>query len=327
MEGIKPVVLSFKEGAYFNYMEALYQHFGGDLTPESYIFERGKTRILCSSFTISEKIEFATTDAIHTQAVKMDRIPDENPEYLHLVIVHQGGYTQSYEDQMQEMEADSTKGIFFYNGMFPLKAEFPANKCYQSISFKFKKSALNKIIPEALPQINKMYPSNEGIAYHIPTSPEVHQLVHDIMHFQQGGFGYKAIMKARALEAFAIVLKTMQQMDDDALNGLHIDDFNRLMRIKEKVISSITTSISVEDIAEEFAISVSKLNRDFKTLFDTTIYKFYTHVKIDEAYRRLQSGNYTVTEVSYDMGYANPAKFSEMFKKIKGISPKQVVAL
>nr|WP_321452260.1 AraC family transcriptional regulator [uncultured Carboxylicivirga sp.] len=325
MEGIKPVVLTFKEGAYFNYMNALHEHFGGDLTPESYFFERGKTKIQCSSFTFSENIEAAVTDAIHTEPVKMDRIPDENPDYLHLVIIHQGGYTQAYEDQLQELQADSTKGIFFYNGMFPLMAQFPANAHYQAIAFKFQKSALENLIPEALPQINQMYPSNEGIAYHISTPQEVHQLVYDIMHYNKGGFGSKAIMKARAVEAFAITLKTMQQMDDDALNGLHIDDFNRLMRIKEKVLSSITTSISVEDIAEEFAISVSKLNRDFKTLFDTTIYKFYTHAKIDEAYRRLQSGNYTVTEVSYDMGYSNPAKFSEMFKKIKGISPKEVI--
>ncbi len=100
-----------------------------------------------------------------------------------------------------------------------------------------------------------------------------------------------------------------------------------LMRIKKHLLDSLTDTINVEAIAEEFAISVSKLNRDFKALFDMTIYKFYTHAKMDEAYRRLQSGQYSVTEVGYDLGYNSLSKFSEMFKKVKGINPKEVVPL
>lgn len=327
MQKAEAINLEFKEGSFSNYLMALQNHFGGEIQNNTYQFQKGNTSIYCCTFVISNEIEVAVTDSKHHQPILMSRIPDDNPDYLHMVIIHQGGYTQSYKNKQQQLEADSTKGIFFYNGMFPLTAEFPANTTYKALSFKFQKSALENIIPEALPQINKMYNTSEGIAYHIPTPIEVNQLVDDIMHYRKGGFGAKAFIKARALEAFALTLKVMEQMDDDALNGLHIDDFERLMRIKEKVMASLTTSISIEDIAVEFAISVSKLNRDFKTLFDTTIYKFYTRAKIDEAYRRLQSGNYTVTEVSYDMGYSNPAKFSEMFKKIKGISPKQVVAL
>lgn len=327
MQKSDPIELNFEEGSFSNYLEAMKGYFGGEINDNIYQFQRGNTSIYCSTFVIANEIEVAVTDSIHNRSIRMNRIPDNTPDYLHLVIIHEGGYTQSYKNQQQQLQADSTKGIFFYNGMFPLVAEFPANSTYKALSFKFHKSALKNILPEALPQINKMYNTEEGIAYHIPTPIEVNQLVDDIMHYRKGGFGVKAFTKARALEAFALTLKVMDQMDDDTLNGLHIADFERLMRIKEKVMSSLTIPIKIEEIAEEFAISVSKLNRDFRTLFDTTIYKFYTLAKIDEAYRRLQSGNYSVTEVSYDMGYANPAKFSVMFKKVKGISPKNVIPI
>ncbi|MCG8581409.1 MAG: helix-turn-helix domain-containing protein [Bacteroidales bacterium] len=46
---------------------------------------------------------------------------------------------------------------------------------------------------------------------------------------------------------------------------------------------------------------------------------------MDEAYRRLKTGQYSVTEVGYDMGYNSLSKFSEMFKKVKGINPKEVI--
>ncbi|MBR8534079.1 helix-turn-helix transcriptional regulator [Carboxylicivirga sediminis] len=322
-----PLTLSFKEGAFDNYIKALYEHFGGKYKDNHYHFRNTKTQIHAAIQYIADGIEIGIMDAIHYEPILLERVPDGNPDYLHLIIIHTGEFSQSYNNQHQHLEADSAKGIFFYNGMFPLVAEFPANMPYRSIAYKFKKEALKHLIPEALPQISKMYQTQGGLAYHIPTTSEVNQLVDDIFHYHKGGFGTSALIKARAIEAFAITLKVMEQMDDDELNGLHIDDYNRLMRIKKHLQESFAGTINVEAIAEEFAISISKLNRDFKALFNTTIYKFYTHAKMDEAYRRLQSGQYSVTEVGYDLGYNSLSKFSEMFKKVKGISPSDVVAL
>ena len=52
---------------------------------------------------------------------------------------------------------------------------------------------------------------------------------------------------------------------------------------------------------------------------------FYNQARMDEAYRRLKSGRYSVSEVGYDMGYSSLSKFSSMFKKLKGILPNEVV--
>jgi len=48
---------------------------------------------------------------------------------------------------------------------------------------------------------------------------------------------------------------------------------------------------------------------------------------MDEAFRRLRSGDFSDMEVGYDLGYQNLSKFSKMFKKVKGISPCEVIKL
>ncbi len=48
-------------------------------------------------------------------------------------------------------------------------------------------------------------------------------------------------------------------------------------------------------------------------------------VKMDEAYNRLKSGDFSVSEVAYDLGYENPSKFTQMFKKLKGFNPSEVI--
>ena len=97
--------------------------------------------------------------------------------------------------------------------------------------------------------------------------------------------------------------------------------------LKERLTSNLEEKFTIESLAEDFGVSSSKLKRDFKQLYDTSIYHFHTLAKMDEAFRRLKTGEYSVSEVGYDMGYQNLSKFSEMFKKIKGISPKEVIKL
>lgn len=327
MNDTPPIILRFNEGLSKNYLKAFYDYFGGELSSRSYFYQKGKTLLHASIYHLSDELEMVRTHYCCTETLRLDRIADDNPDYLHLVLIADGGYTQMYEGTVQTLEADSPQGIFFYDGMFPLKADFMANNLYRSIGFKFSKSALNELLPEAIPKIEKMFSSDKGTAFHLPLPKEASALLSDIFHFAEGGYGSHTLIKARGLETFVVVMKTIENLRGDELNGLHIDDYQRLMRIKKSLLESLSGTVNIEEIANEFGISLSKLNRDFKNLFNMTIYKFYNHAKMDEAYRRLKSGKYSVSEVGYDLGYSSLSKFSVMFKKIKGISPKDVISL
>jgi len=325
MSSDSPIVIKLKEGSFKNYFPAYKKAFGGEHNNVSFLSKKGKNKVEGLVLKLSDDIEMGLLKTYITQPYIIDRAQDDNPNFLHMVIINDGEYVQSYDDKSKSMEAGSTVGVFFYDGLIPIKAGFPANINYQSISFKFSKTDLKTNFEEANPLIQKMFGEDHGVAYHFSTPTEVTKLINDIFFFHKGGFAHKALIKARGLETLAVILKAIEQMDEEELNGLHKEDLHRLAAIKNKILQSITSSIRVEDIAQEFAISVSKLNRDFKSLFNTTIYKFYTHAKMDEAYRRLKSGEFSVSEVGYDLGYSNLSKFSEMFKKIKGISPKNVI--
>ncbi|MBS2100493.1 helix-turn-helix domain-containing protein [Carboxylicivirga linearis] len=327
MEKQQPTTLKFKEGYILNYYQAFYDRFGGKLENDSYQLNKNGIYIDGTVHEIIDEVQLSLVDTQIAFPIRIDRTPDNNPEMLHLVLIKEGGYSQAYQNQLVNLEADSTKGVFFYNGLFPLAADFPANASYKSIAFKFSKTGLKKILPEATTPINQLFGNEEGVAYHIPLPTEVNRLMEDIFSYSLDSFGSKAMIRVRGQEILITLLKVMIQMEHDDLNGLHTHDYQRIMMIKNRLLSSLNDTINVEEIAHEFGVSVSKLNRDFNSLFNTSIYKFYTYAKIDEAYRRLKTGKYSVSEVSYDMGYTNPAKFSSMFKKLKGIPPVKVIPL
>jgi len=320
-------LLHIKEGPASNYFEALHLKFGGEIDERSYQVNNVATKFWITSYMIAPSLELVVFEGSHNKVIEIDRLPDDDPDYIHFNLFKKGQFTQTYSNQNLNIEAGTTKGAFVYNGMFPLKAEMPANDIFKSVSFKFSKATLEALMPEALDTYDELFGAKEPIAYHMQLPREIERLTDDIFYFREEEFGNQTLVMARGLEAFtSLMLLAKKQVDTHDLRGLHIDDYQRLLDIKDKLLVSFDQKISLEGIANEFGLSVSKLKRDFKTLFDCSIYQFYTHAKMDEAFRLLKTGNYSVMEVGYDLGYQNLSKFSEMFRKVKGISPKEVMS-
>ncbi|MCY1721583.1 AraC family transcriptional regulator [Prolixibacteraceae bacterium Z1-6] len=321
-------IIKLKEGGADNYMEALVQKLGGTMNGNRVLIEQGLSRICVSSYTYLDEFDLIVAQINYHQEIIVEREPDERADFYHFNLINQGQIKQNYQDSLKYTQAGSSNGIFLYNGLFPFTSAFPQRSDTQSIGYKFSKKALGELMPEAIGLLDSLFGDEEPKAYHTAINSELDKMLDELFYYENADYGRIPLAMARGLDILPVLMKTLKsQLDQDELNGLHLDDYNRLLKIKGFLLSNLERKVNIEDIASQFGISDSKLKRDFKTLFNTTIYKFYTHAKMDEAYRRLRTGNYSVMEVGYDLGYQNLSKFSQMFKKVKGINPKEVIPL
>ncbi len=322
------VTIHLQEGASINYFESLQATFGGAFTEEGYEFTHGKTDIRFYNFPVMPGFDMLMNSATHTQPVEMIRTPDNNPDLFHFYLLKKGQFGQNFNQRRQFMEAGTSTGVFISNGMFPMHAQFPAHVTLKSVGFKITRTAIQQLLPEARQIGHALFSDTTPVAYHTHLSPQLKLLMEDMFLYNEIVFGKKALIMSRAIELFTRLMGTLEKLQEkDELNGLHVEDYNRMLDLKEYLLNNLDKRVSMQALASEFGVSLSKLKRDFNTLFSTSVYKFHTHAKMDEAYRRLQTGNYSVMEVGYDLGYSNPSKFSQMFKKVKGINPGEVGTL
>ncbi len=315
-----------KEGNSKNYFKSLHNVLGGEHTDFTYSFNGNGTKLKMSSLQIMQELELIISQAKFGKPLIMEREPDNDSETVHIYIVYRGNVNQNYNEQLQLLEAGSINSVFIYNGLFPTVTHFPVSSNYNSISLKLSKNVLTQLFPHSSDELINALINNESIAYHTSLPIQMEALIDDILHYENTQFERIPMLMVKGLELFTqIMLSIKTLIKNDTLHGLHQDDYKRLLAIKSFILSKLEDQLVVEDIASEFGISISKLKRDFKTLYDTSIYQYYTHAKMDEAYRRLKSGKYSVKEVGYDLGYTSIPNFSTMFKKIKGVSPKNVI--
>ena len=83
------------------------------------------------------------------------------------------------------------------------------------------------------------------------------------------------------------------------------------------------SSFSVEMLAEELAISRSVLQRKIQSLTGETPGELIRRIRLNKAAELIKHRFGNLSEIALEVGYNNPAHFSEAFKKQFGITPSQ----
>ncbi|KXX67176.1 helix-turn-helix transcriptional regulator [Flammeovirga sp. SJP92] len=130
-----------------------------------------------------------------------------------------------------------------------------------------------------------------------------------------------SLIIARASEIIGVFYERILSRKITKEKFLHQNDLEALFKIKDDILSTYELPPSLEEIADQYGFSVSKLRRDFNNVFGTSIHRFHQNYRLEQAKISLAANNLTVTEISRKYGYKSIAKFSYAFKKKFGKSP------
>jgi transcriptional regulator GlxA family with amidase domain len=79
--------------------------------------------------------------------------------------------------------------------------------------------------------------------------------------------------------------------------------------------------ISVDQLADQFAIGRRSFERRFKKATNNTVMEYVQRVKIEAAKRSFERSRKNINEVMFDVGYTDTKAFRTIFKKITGLTP------
>lgn len=97
-------------------------------------------------------------------------------------------------------------------------------------------------------------------------------------------------------------------------------------KAKAFVETHLQTVFDLELLSAEVNLSIPQLNDTFKAYTGMTPYQYCLHAKINRAKEILSSGESSVKEIAWRVGFDDPYYFSRLFKKKTGFSPSQWTA-
>ncbi|MFD0939555.1 GlxA family transcriptional regulator [Pedobacter boryungensis] len=99
----------------------------------------------------------------------------------------------------------------------------------------------------------------------------------------------------------------------------HSDDV--VKSAQEYIENNLQEKISIENLSAKFNVGRRNFDRRFIKATGNTPIEYTQRVKIEVAKKAFETNRKTVSEVMYEVGYADIKAFREVFRKITGMSP------
>jgi len=100
-------------------------------------------------------------------------------------------------------------------------------------------------------------------------------------------------------------------------------DKNRMNKIIQYTMLNFKTKIALSEIANIANLSKSAFCRYFKNTVKKSYNDFLYDLRVEFACKLLMESDNGITQICYESGFNNPSAFSQIFKRIKGVSPNQ----
>lgn len=97
----------------------------------------------------------------------------------------------------------------------------------------------------------------------------------------------------------------------------------KIKHAKEYLLKHMETPPGLKDLAKISGLNEYQLKVGFKEIYGNTVFGYLLDHKLDHARVLLDSAQYQVSQVAYQIGYTNPSHFIAAFKKKFGITPKK----
>jgi two-component system response regulator YesN len=93
--------------------------------------------------------------------------------------------------------------------------------------------------------------------------------------------------------------------------------------VENYIKNNYKSQITIEDISDLMHLSTSYIGRIFKKETGRNVLQYLNEYRVERAKILLKEGEFQINEITFMVGYSNPAYFSNVFRRISGVSPKK----
>lgn len=137
------------------------------------------------------------------------------------------------------------------------------------------------------------------------------------------GITKRMYLQGKVLELMALQLAPILSAQDGLQPSprLKADTIARIHYAREILVAHLENPPSLLELAQIVGVSDRTLQRGFKELFGKTAFSYLTEKRMESAEQLLRQKNITIVEVAHRVGYSEPRRFAEAFKRKFGITP------
>ena len=141
------------------------------------------------------------------------------------------------------------------------------------------------------------------------------EMIHELQNCKTG---YEDLLTMYLRQIFLLVRRTRQEERPTVSTYIQEE-----MEFARRYFNEhYNEPISIQEYAESRNMSVCYFQRNFKQIVKHTPMQYLLTIRVNNAASLLETTDYSMAEIAAIVGYEDPLYFSRLFRKIKGVSPR-----
>lgn len=141
------------------------------------------------------------------------------------------------------------------------------------------------------------------------------EMIHELQNCKTG---YEDLLTMYLCQIFLLVQRTRQEERPTVSTYIQEE-----MEFARRYFNEhYNEPISIQEYAESRNMSVCYFQRNFKQIVKHTPMQYLLTIRVNNAASLLETTDYSMAEIAAIVGYEDPLYFSRLFRKIKGVSPR-----
>jgi len=173
------------------------------------------------------------------------------------------------------------------------------------------------------PAVQRILERNGNFAYETTISPAMFSVASEMQQRYLPAELESQYYKLKCEELLCHIFSMLIERDPLPASQIHLEDIRAIYAIKQQLQSDLATPPDVVQLSREAGMSDRKLRRLFNQIFGKPVFEYFQWLRMQEAARLLRSGQLTVSEVGYQLGFTNLGHFTRVFEQHHGIKPKK----
>lgn len=225
--------------------------------------------------------------------------------------------------EVEQMMNQVKEGVYFTN--IDSYMSWAKNSKNQIIVLRFKKDKIKEIIGNDHPFYKKLE-NNSSFYFYENISAKMKSAIYELLYYDGPEKIRNYLCKSYAWILLALLLEKFINRENNDFQEIKKKNLKQIFKAREILLSDFTKTITIKDLSRECGLSSTRLRELFKTVYGKSIHKYFQEYRMEEAKRLLLTGNYSVSEVGFMVGYSHLGHFSAAFKKSYKVLPKSFVS-
>ncbi|PPS45604.1 AraC family transcriptional regulator [Chroococcidiopsis sp. TS-821] len=311
--------------------EKLYQQSGGEcqeLLPQK--LGNGGDRTIVLRHGLALRIR----NAVLWQTIRI-----ENPHDPAIPLIskfHLSGNSRVLTPNVPDVQADYAEiagcNYLYYLPNLVEFEEWYAQEPIQVVMVLIEPESLQEFdAGDNLPQpLRKLIAGDLTARFHQPigkNSLTMRHVLHQILQCPYQGMMQKMYLESKALELLSLQFTAWLEDSQSRARSprLRLEDIERLHQAREILIQNIDNPPSLLALARQVKLNDCKLKQGFRQIFGTTVFGYLHEIRMERSRQLLATGQLSVTEVAYAVGYSSLPSFSKAFRKRFHCSPLHTI--